>query len=196
MRLRRLKMYAIGAGGMLVLVMAILLLTGWSSAVAAQITNVFVTNDASHPVPVHEQGTANVNVTNSSLPATGNRSIQIASHLESANDTFVSPWVDTHDCRRFVGYSYSSQYSYQLDLQVTADPSLANGDALRAYPGIQHQGDYHVYEYTMDAGAVVGSTDPQPDGQPIVAPYSRVRIALVGANVGIHDESAYLYCVR
>ncbi len=67
MRLRRLKKYGIGAGGMLVLVMAILLATGWSSAVAAQISNVFVTNDASHPVPVHEQGTASVNVTNSSL---------------------------------------------------------------------------------------------------------------------------------
>jgi hypothetical protein len=34
---------------------------------AVPIASVFVTNDASHPVPVHEQGTANVNVTNSSL---------------------------------------------------------------------------------------------------------------------------------
>ena len=68
MRLRRWKKYGIGAGGMLVLVMAILLATGWGTAVAAQISNVFVTNDASHPVPVHEQGTASVNVTNGSLP--------------------------------------------------------------------------------------------------------------------------------
>jgi hypothetical protein len=73
MRLRRLKKYALGAGGMLVLVMAILLATGWGSAVAAQISSVFVTNDAAHAVPVHanntdangnlkvhEQGTANV----------------------------------------------------------------------------------------------------------------------------------------
>ena len=62
MRLRPLKKYAIGAGGMLVLVMAILLATGWGSAVAAQISNVFVTNDSSHPVPVHEQGTASVSL--------------------------------------------------------------------------------------------------------------------------------------
>jgi hypothetical protein len=34
-------------------------------AQAAQNLNVFVTNDASHPVPVHEQGTAQVNVSNS-----------------------------------------------------------------------------------------------------------------------------------
>lgn len=64
MRHRGLKHYAFGAGGMLALVLTILLATGWGTAVAAQITNVFVTNDTTHPVPVHEQGTANVNVTN------------------------------------------------------------------------------------------------------------------------------------
>jgi len=58
------RTWALGAGGMLVLVIAILLATGWGSAVAAQITNVFVTNDTAHPVLVHEQGTAAVNVTN------------------------------------------------------------------------------------------------------------------------------------
>jgi hypothetical protein len=65
--MQRFKKYAIGAGGMLVLVAAIVLATGSGSAVAAQITSVFVTNDAAHPVPVHEQGTASVTVTN--LPA-------------------------------------------------------------------------------------------------------------------------------
>jgi hypothetical protein len=65
---------------MLVLASVILLATGWGTAVAAQVTSVFVTNDAAHPVlvqeqradaqgnvKVHEQGTADVNVTNSSL---------------------------------------------------------------------------------------------------------------------------------
>jgi hypothetical protein len=81
---------------MVVLVIAILLASGQGSAVASQISSVFVTNTADHPVPVngtvtvaapttsplpvqetntdangaikvHEQGTANVNVTNSSL---------------------------------------------------------------------------------------------------------------------------------
>jgi hypothetical protein len=60
--MQRFKKYAVGAGGMLVLVAAIVLATGSGSAVAAQISSVFVTNDSSHPVPVHEQGTANVNV--------------------------------------------------------------------------------------------------------------------------------------
>lgn len=68
MRLQGFKKYGIGAAGMLALVVAIVLATGSGSAVAAQITSVFVTNDVSHPVPVHEQGTANVQVTN--LPTT------------------------------------------------------------------------------------------------------------------------------
>ena len=60
MRWRGLKKYGLGAGAMLILVMAILLTTGWGSAVAAQITNVFVTNDAAHAVPVAVQGTTPV----------------------------------------------------------------------------------------------------------------------------------------
>lgn len=72
MRFRGLKKYALGAGAMLVLVMAILLATGSGSAVAAQITNVFVTNDAAHPVPVHEQGTAAVRSANTELSFTRN----------------------------------------------------------------------------------------------------------------------------
>jgi len=76
MRLGRWKKYAIGAGGMLVLVVALLLVTGWGTAVAAQISSVFVANTSSNPIPVqavgtlpvHEQGAANVNVQN--LPAT------------------------------------------------------------------------------------------------------------------------------
>jgi hypothetical protein len=57
------RKYGVGAGGMLVVVLAILLASGMGSAAAAAIINVFVTNDSNHPVPVHEQGTANVNVT-------------------------------------------------------------------------------------------------------------------------------------
>lgn len=41
----------------------VLLVTGWGSAVAANVSSVFVTNTASNPVPVHEQGTASVAVT-------------------------------------------------------------------------------------------------------------------------------------
>jgi hypothetical protein len=62
MRLRRWTKYGTGAGAVLVLVTAFLLATGWGSAVAAQVTSVFVNNDSAHPVPVHEQGTARVSV--------------------------------------------------------------------------------------------------------------------------------------
>lgn len=76
------KRYGGGVGLTFVLAAAILMATGWGSAVAdqvAQISKVFVTNDSAHPVPVqeqrtdtngnikvHEQGTANANVTNDS----------------------------------------------------------------------------------------------------------------------------------
>jgi guanyl-specific ribonuclease Sa len=42
----------------------LLLVTGWGSAVAASVSSVLVTNSASNPAQVHEAGTANVNVTN------------------------------------------------------------------------------------------------------------------------------------
>jgi hypothetical protein len=58
--MRRFKKYAIGAGGMLVLVAAVVLATGSGSAVAAQIGSVFVTNDSNHPVPVKTQAAAPV----------------------------------------------------------------------------------------------------------------------------------------
>jgi hypothetical protein len=121
MRPPRWKTYGLGAGGMLVVVMAILLATGWSSAVAKQLSDVFVTNDAAHPVPVqeqrtdangnikvHEQGTANVNVTNASLPvasqppitsggaayAIGNGATLVASNTASALSLHLGPNVN------------------------------------------------------------------------------------------------------
>ncbi len=45
-----------------------LLVTGWGTAVAANISSVFVTNDSSHAIPVAQQGTAEVNVTNTTVP--------------------------------------------------------------------------------------------------------------------------------
>ncbi len=45
-----------------------LLITGWGSALAANVSSVFVTNTASNSVPVQQQGTASVNITNTSVP--------------------------------------------------------------------------------------------------------------------------------
>ena len=42
----------------------VLLVTGWGSAVAANVGSVFVANQASNPVPVRQQGIADVKVTN------------------------------------------------------------------------------------------------------------------------------------
>lgn len=64
-RVRRLALafLAIAAGAA-----AALLFTGWGSAVAANVGSVFVTNDAAHAVPVEQSGTADVNVTNTTVP--------------------------------------------------------------------------------------------------------------------------------
>jgi hypothetical protein len=73
--MKRLRSYALSLVAATSLVTVVLLVTGWDSAVASHLSSVIVTNTATNPVqvqavgtvPVHEQGTANVNVTNSNL---------------------------------------------------------------------------------------------------------------------------------
>jgi hypothetical protein len=60
----RLGRWAVTVVTMVSVATVVLLVTGWGSAVAANVSSVFVTNTASNPVPVHQQGTADVNVTN------------------------------------------------------------------------------------------------------------------------------------
>jgi hypothetical protein len=80
------KSYIAAGAGFATLVTIIFLSTGWGSAVAASVSNVFVTNTSAHPVPVtptgtlpvHEQGTADVNVTNTSaLQVSDNTATQV-----------------------------------------------------------------------------------------------------------------------
>lgn len=52
---------------MVSLATVLLLVTGWGSAVAAQVSQVFVTNTASNPVPVAQQGVVTAHVDNSTL---------------------------------------------------------------------------------------------------------------------------------
>src|ERR1044071_8202149 len=85
MRLQQFKKYAIGAGGMLVLVAAIVLANGSGSAVAAQITSVFVTNTSAHPVPVSQQGTANVAGSVTARPAPPDSTWSVAGFMEGSN---------------------------------------------------------------------------------------------------------------
>ena len=93
------------------LVTVIFLATGWGSAVASNISSVFVTNTAADPVPVqatgtvpvHEQGTANVNVTNTSVavsppaPITGGigSSGNELIHTSGGTGTDINPGVST-----------------------------------------------------------------------------------------------------
>ncbi len=64
MRTRDKLKYGVAGAAMLVAATAALLTTGWGQAAAATATHVFVTNKgASQAVPIHEQGTANVDLT-------------------------------------------------------------------------------------------------------------------------------------
>jgi hypothetical protein len=128
------KKYGLGAASMLVLLIAILIVSGWGTAAADQLFSVFITNTAANPVPVsgtltvtnppasplaihetntdangnikvHEQGTADVNITNSSLPVgppspvTGGGGTQGVSgpstvHIATETATFLSIHMD------------------------------------------------------------------------------------------------------
>jgi hypothetical protein len=59
MQLHGWKKYGLGAASMAVLVITILLVSGWGTAAADQLLNVFVTNTAANPVPV--SGTLTIN---------------------------------------------------------------------------------------------------------------------------------------
>jgi len=88
--MKRFTRYAFGAAGLFALVSAVLLTAGWGSAVASNVSGVFVTNTASNPLPVSGTvsvgsigGGATVDVGNTpsvKLDPTGN-TVQLASHL-------------------------------------------------------------------------------------------------------------------
>jgi hypothetical protein len=67
----------------------LLLLTGWGSAVAANVSSVLVTNRPSNPVPVQQQGTADVKVTNTTPMSV--KSGDVASVLGQGGAVAVSP---------------------------------------------------------------------------------------------------------
>ena len=88
----------------------VLLVTGWGSAAASATMNVIVGNTASNPVPVHEtntdasgnikvheQGTASVNVTNTSVPVRGNLTVS-QSPITGGGGRVVGCFGDEIEC--------------------------------------------------------------------------------------------------
>lgn len=67
----------------------VLLVTGWGSALAANVSSVLVANKPSNPVPVQEQGTADVNVTNTTPMSV--KSGDVAGVLGQGENVAVSP---------------------------------------------------------------------------------------------------------
>jgi hypothetical protein len=83
--MKKLRKYGMTFVATTVLVTIVLLVTGWGSAMAAQVTSVLITNTGtSQAVPVHEQGTASVTVTNTvPTKASDNPAFQPAEETEA-----------------------------------------------------------------------------------------------------------------
>ena len=62
--MNRLGRWAVTVVTMVSVATVVLLVTGWGSALAANVSSVLVANGPSNPVPVQQQGTADVNITN------------------------------------------------------------------------------------------------------------------------------------
>jgi hypothetical protein len=85
----RLGRWAVTVLTMISVATVVLLVTGWGSAFAASVSSVLVTNKPSNPVPVQQQGTADVNVTNTTPMSV--KSGDVASVLGQGGDVAVSP---------------------------------------------------------------------------------------------------------
>jgi hypothetical protein len=163
---------------------AVLFATGWGSAVAAQVTSVFVSNTSTSPVPVqavgtvptHEQGTANVNVTNTSLPVheqgtaavhvdNNQLSISPAAATGTAHDTITLP-PNTGTAAPFSGDFTPVQLTLlTIDTTGTGVVDLRNGPS----------------NFLMQFG--IGATT-QTLVLPFAAPLTADRIGLLCFNTG------------
>jgi hypothetical protein len=109
----------VGAGvGFAMLVTIIFLATGWGSAVAAQISNVFVTNDASHPVPVREQGTVGV--------TSADQNVVLYDHTNTLSDGNFTPPIDTANAKEIRIFASS----LTSDGKICVEYMDENGDFL------------------------------------------------------------------
>ena len=109
--MRRLGRWGATVVTMISVTTVVLLVTGWGSAVAANVSSVFVANQPSNPVPVRQQGIADVKVTNSA-----------AIPVQEAN-TDANGDVKVHE----QGTAQVSQ-SGTWDVGITGTPSVKSGD--------------------------------------------------------------------
>lgn len=105
--MKRFKRYLVAVAGLLGLVSAILLVTGWSSAVASNISSVFVTNSASNPVPVN--GTVKVDSTAASPVL-----VSGAVSLSGSPSVKIDPSGDVVDLADHLGQAFDSDVRFSL----------------------------------------------------------------------------------
>jgi len=186
MGLRRFKKYAIGAAGMLVLVVAIVLATGSGSAVAAQITSVFVTNDASHPVPVnvgnttlpiHEQGTATVSGTVGLSPTANTVKLDPSNSEVKVGNSTANP-VPVHS----VDSESSTQTLFAVGTLVPAGQSVSSATAgLDGFSNARVAVSITAPDESVSAGVWFG---PYPSNG-----FTRTSVAAFSPNNNLHIDS-------
>jgi hypothetical protein len=86
-------------------------------AQAASNINVFVNNDTAHPVPVHEQGTAQVNVTNTRLPVDAGFQTQVLLNREFSDGERATIDVGAYK-------------TFHVDFQLTNGSCFGSGASL------------------------------------------------------------------
>ena len=141
---------------------------------------------------MHEQGTANVNVTNGSIPVTGAVSIsggnmRVITVLQSEtipkNTAWHSGWLDTTDCKSMAAFIDTGDASYsdlESDLLMSVNGGRI-GDTLGGVPGIR-PGNLGLWYFSSTGGV------------PFFSPKSELEIVNVDDSTDHTIDAAYLIC--
>jgi len=146
--MKRLTRYIVALAGLVGLVSAIMLATGWSSAVASNIGSVFVTNGASNPVPV--SGTVKVDST-AADPVVVGGTVSLSGSTVSVGNT---PSVKIDPSGDVVDVADHLAQAFDIDVRF----SLADGEALATKSFSVPPGKAFVIQHVnADAGVPPGN---------------------------------------
>jgi hypothetical protein len=147
--------------------------------------------DGQGNVAVHEQGTADVNVTNASLPSSANRLILAAEDFHFSVSGSATPWFDTSDCRHVQAVVRHMTPDVVVRLLATASPSgdepsdedvdaiYAPSEIVEGAPPAPHKATYYF------------ATD---EGRLAAAPAMSLKFSTAATLQGVVD-TAWLYCI-
>jgi hypothetical protein len=152
--------------------------------------------DANGFIRIHEQGTAEVHVTNTSLPVTGTVNVgnlpTDAGRVIRLSDAFVyaphqsiqTSAIDTSDCRALV--AYVAQNAIDSAGDVAVQPTLLptpTGSGF--FGGFEGKRQFNTFTYVV----------PGTDSMPVVAPKVVVELRNGTSDIASTD-GAWLYCAH